>query len=485
MVAMRGPMRPTFRRLALAWWFSAVAVACSEASGPSGGAALDVIAGGGRSDTVAARPLQALVVRLRGTDGRPVAGEVVRFETLQPDSAAPGAVLVSATGASAYGPLLADTTNASGEASALLVYGWTAGTARLGVSSPRFGIQDTVTFTVLPGAATMVVAAPADTAVYVGHGFALRGYVADVYGNPRTDPLTFTALDAGITVAGTQVTGAFIGRSAVRASAAGNLTATLDVSVVPQGTIAAVSGWTSPYPESTIVMFGLDGSGAAAVPQSAAQNNYLQWSPAGTSILHYRPMFAGHTYTLTLGGVLTRLVPAGAGFAEDNWARVAANGSWVYFRGARGYPGTGYIWRIHPDGSGLDSVPVDIGTQPSPSPDGSRVAYAAGDGRIHVYTYGLGDADLGIPGWAPHWSPDGAWIAFISGAQGEITIVAPDGSGGRSLAAAGTFDWCFDWSPDSRWLVVAMGGISLVDVQTAARLPLAFTGGLHCPTWRP
>lgn len=435
--------------------------------------------------------MQGLVVELRGSNGRAAAGEVVRVEQLPYDSAAyPAAVLVAPAAGAWYGPFVAETTDAQGRITALLELGQLAGAARLAVTAPRFGIQDTVYFTVLPGAATQVIAGPLDTAVYVGQGFQARGYVADANGNRRADAITVQALDTGLTVSGQQVTGAVIGRSSVRVKAAtASIAATIAVSVVPQGTIAAVAGWFSPWPQGTIVTMGLDGSNVAVVPQSAAENNWLQWTPGGTGILHYRPMFSGHINTIALNGTLTRLVSASAGFAEDNWARIAAGGSWVYFRAARGFPGTGYIWRARPDGSALDSVPVGSGTQPSPSPDGDRVAYVAEDGHIHVYDYGLGaDTDLGIPGHAPHWSPDGASIAYTSGAQGTITLISPAGTNARTLTLAGTFDWAFDWSPDSQWLVgfdSNRASLLLIDVQTERVLPLAFTAYLFNPTWRP
>jgi len=117
------------------------------------------------------------------------------------------------------------------------------------------------------------------------------------------------------------------------------------------------------------------------------------------------------------------------------------------------------------------------------------VAYVAEDLHIHVYDYGLGaDADLGITGYAPHWSPDSAWIAYTSGAQGTISLVSPAGTNARTLAITGTFDWAFDWAPDSQWIVAFdfdRGLLVLIHAQTERVLPLAFTRYLFGPTWRP
>ncbi len=471
---------------------AALSSGCAEATGPSsGGPGITVVAGAAQTDTAFAELSQALVVEVRGSDGQPAVAELVRFASLGTDSA-PNAssVLVGAMSAANYGMLVAESTDAQGEAAAVLRLGGTAGRGHVSVSVPRFGYLDTVSFTILPGKAAGLAVAPRDTAVYVGHSYSLRAYVTDAHGNRRTDSVAYAALDSGVAAAPNGlIAGVALGRSSVLVSAVGSqVVDTVQESVVPQGVMAAVvwSGGFSSLPADAVVTMNLDGSGLAVIPQSL-QDNYLQWSPAGTGLLLFTTSggSGGHIYTMSLSGSLTRLIPAG--FAEENWGRYAAGGSYIYFRGARSYPGDGYIWRVHPDGSGLDSVPVGSGTQPAPSPDGTRVAWVDGAGTLHIYDYGATrDTSLGVAGWAPHWSPDGAWVAFDQGQGGPISVMKPDGSALRILAGGRSFYWAFDWSPDSRWLIAASGGLlNLIDVQTGLVLPLPFTAYLLEPAWRP
>ncbi|MCC6695336.1 MAG: PD40 domain-containing protein [Candidatus Hydrogenedentes bacterium] len=80
----------------------------------------------------------------------------------------------------------------------------------------------------------------------------------------------------------------------------------------------------------------------------------------------------------------------------------------------------------------------------SASPDGSRVAYhkdyqiyianADGSQPLHIET--------GQPfNFVPQWSPDGAWLLFVSGEHYDChpTIVRPDGSGLRTIAKRGGY----------------------------------------------
>lgn len=464
---------------------------CDGSKGIAPKLSLFVVAGGAQTDTACARLAQALVIQVLDPDGQVAVGEIVRFEYVPGDSAHPAPLALAALTSAEYGLFVADPTDAGGQASVLVQLGEVAGTGRVAVSVPRFAYEDTVAFTILPGRAAGVVVGPPDTALYVGHGYPLRGYVTDVHGNRRGDPVTYQALDASTSVgANGQVTGVAVGRSTILVrAAASSVVDTANVSVVPAGTLGAVASYAAAYPATTIVTMQLDGSGGAVVPQSAGENNYLSWSSGGASLLFFRPGFGGHTYTITPSGTMTQLVQ-GAAFEEDNWARPAAGGSWVYFRATRSmYAGFGFIWRIHPDGTGPDSVPVGVGTQPSPSPDGARVAYAGGDEHLHVYDYGTHtDRDFGWTGWAPHWSPDGQWIAYMTDQWGPIWVVKPDGSGARALTSGGYYDWSFDWSPDSKWVVVldqGRGILSLIQVQTGLTLPLPFSTGLLQPTLKP
>jgi Tol biopolymer transport system component len=118
------------------------------------------------------------------------------------------------------------------------------------------------------------------------------------------------------------------------------------------------------------------------------------------------------------------------------------------------YPGAnGAIAFSAGTGSIRDADPVDLftadsgsvrllaggaGFQGSPawSPDGRKLAYAAGGTLVVVSGGARHRLSLGRPAGEPAWSPDGARLAFTS--RGDIYAVGVDGRGLRRLTTDGT-----------------------------------------------
>lgn len=75
-------------------------------------------------------------------------------------------------------------------------------------------------------------------------------------------------------------------------------------------------------------------------------------------------------------------------------------------------------------------------------------------------------AGKGVSEWAPAWSPDGKWLAFVRSTNGRrsfhVYVMRADGSGVRQLTR-GRFDESPAWSPDGQWVAyTSMGGIRIV-----------------------
>ncbi|MEC9344411.1 MAG: hypothetical protein VYD64_11270 [Pseudomonadota bacterium] len=154
------------------------------------------------------------------------------------------------------------------------------------------------------------------------------------------------------------------------------------------------------------------------------------WSPDGAT-LAFTGMRDGNFDIFAVpaqGGAEVRLTDGG--FLHDG-PDYTPDGKWLWCNADRG--GTMDLWRMRPDGTGLQQMTRDerVNWFPHPSPDGAHVVYLAyeqgveGHPRDHDVELRLMDADggnirtlvslFGGQGTinVPSWSPDGRRFAFI------------------------------------------------------------------------
>ena len=174
------------------------------------------------------------------------------------------------------------------------------------------------------------------------------------------------------------------------------------------------------------------------------------------------------------------------------------------------------IEMVSPNGSGR-SVVIAYGHHPSPSPDGSEIAFvrlsargsmliaqqfASGEERTLVSAGALPDLAY------PRYSPAGDRVAFVAttasakdttqpqwfaphialahGAPWNLWIVNRDGSGLRQLAAVGADDASLAWSPDgSAIFVYGSTGARVVDANTGETDLLPYLAGFGAISWLP
>ncbi|HEX6473775.1 MAG TPA: hypothetical protein VF114_01650 [Candidatus Limnocylindria bacterium] len=332
---------------------------------------------------------------------------------------------------------------------------------------------------------------PSDTAVYLDHEFQARGLMVNHYGDQYpSEHMSYGGPDSAATVTSDGIVhGRHYGRARVLVSRE-EFEAQAWVSVVPQGTL--VVGRSPNFDAPEVDVMGVDGSAVGVV---VAEWQAVGVGPAwlGDDILYNAADPADgapHLFVVDLAGHRRRLVPASEiGF--EGKARASRDGQWVYFvRRVDFAPGLG-IWRIHPDGSGLEQV-TENGDQddPEPSPDGASLAYVALIPNVgyHLVIRNLASGevlDLGVDGGSPRWSPDGKTIAFACG--GNLCGIESDGGSPRFIATGDFYSGeALDWSPDGRWLL-ARGSthLQVIDTVNGVILPLGYSPDMYFASWKP
>lgn len=478
---------------------------------PPGGSsqpALQILAGAGTTDTIEAVPRQALVIRVVGANGKPLAGRIVNFAST-PISVPPGTTLPSwipptttavatVEGWSAIGSGITD---AEGRVGALVRMGAVAGPAAIVVSVPELGLTTTATYTVTPGAAHALTASPQDTAVYVGATVALKAAMRDRAGNARGDAVTYELTGDRATLSGSTLSATAIGRVRLRARA-GAVSDTMGISIVPRGTIAAYTMVMNTGQQLSVYAFDLDGSNFRKVVPSVIGSGYFGempavWSRDGATIFYHDNKY-DHTRALWAVDVATgasrRLLSTADQFAHEAWPARSHDGHWVYFNGSQFNEAT--LFRVRTDGTGREQVgPAGAGQrQPSPSPDGTRVAFSSG-GTLAVMDLASKQAtSLGLTASAPAWSPLGDLIAYVSATDyyntGAVHVARPDGSGARVVTTGAGYLGRLDWSPDGKYLIAAnnTGSLVVIDVATGEEMPvrlMAAGQSFLSPSWKP
>ncbi|MBW3571002.1 MAG: Ig-like domain-containing protein [Gemmatimonadetes bacterium] len=450
---------------------------------------LTVLSGEGVEDTISA-PLPApLVVELRDERGRPAAGDTVYFEGISPlGSLEPGMELHRGDPLG-YGPAARVTTNAEGIATVGARMGLFAGARAILARSERLGYADTARYTVRVGAPARLEVTPADSALFPGRTLALRTVFTDRGRNPLTGTVSFSVLEGPVSVNAAGVvstTGYGTARVEGRIGIAGD---TVRVVVVPEGALVAISRFQG------LVLMNFDGTGRRVL---GGNGRGPAWSPSGDRLVYQSHAFEGTLVTRTLTGEPARLI-AQATSGWHQWPQYSRDGEWIYyFSSAPSEPQT--IWRVRPNGTGLQKVSTGanyLEGHPSPSPDGTRIAYFVGGGPetyIHVRTVAsAAESGALARGHAPTWSPVADLIAFnelgLSGGHfpSGLAGVKPDGTGLRRVSTEGNvYDFSPRWSPDGRWIIAsAYGEVHLIEVETGLTIELPFLESILSVDWKP
>jgi hypothetical protein len=410
-----------------------------------------VVTGAEVTDTVRARPVQALTVEVRER-GRPKPGVVVRFESLPPADPTrrfEQAIAVAKVALNAFGTFTSDTTNASGRASALVQLGTVAGEARVLVTCPELGVADTATYTVRPGALRDVMITARDTVVRAGGTYNVGAAATDQFSNWRTEQVSFESRSSLAAVDGTGRVnaGAEIGRGFIRASV-GAVVDTAWFTVVPTMNLTFVH--TGPNGYRWIADLQNDGAVVRERVQTTLSASHPVPSPTSDQIVYQHiENSISKIYLVDTAGA-TRDLLAGAGFLSAYHPRFDPDGSFIYFS-ALNDDGYG-LWRVRSDGTDLEQIASTFGyTTPGISPDGKLIAYY--DPEMLVLDLSTGKkVRIGPTGWFPAFSPDGSRVAYLSGSG--ILVANVSGAPPTRLAIPWVAsDAGLSWPAGGNWLI--------------------------------
>ncbi len=454
-----------------------------------------VVSGGTATDSVGTQLALPLIVEIHDSVGAvaPIA-TLVRFAAMY-DRSSPDAYLTAIEGTDVR-LSVSGKTDGSGRTGAYIHFGSVAGVARIVVDVPTLALRDTVRYTVLPGNAQRITFVPGDTGVLVGNPVAYQAKVLDAYGNARSDAVSWSVHGRGSSITPEGVlTMSEIGRATVLATANGH-TDSSGIAAVPAATIAAIDA-----ENDEIVSVNLDGTHRVvrARENSGGIGARPRWMPGSDNIIY--STLIGSTLSLRVVDSLRvetaflRAPPPSVELSAD--AAPAMFGAWMYFTvwDSRCVPQDYCLARSRMDGTNVELLGdayslVTASIRPSPSPDGSDVAFVTTETGystfrlMHPATRTF--STWSIRGASPQWSPNGNTIAYID-QNGALSVVKTDGTGSRVLVpeAAGPWQGPFTWSPDSEWLLLRVdGGMGLVRASTGEKIVLPYLTRYYAPSWK-
>jgi Tol biopolymer transport system component len=379
-------------------------------------------------------------------------------------------VYVSPLDAQNFGTFASDVADAQGRAKTIVKMWNVAGTAKLAVAVPELGVTDTVSFTVKPGAPAMFTIAPRDTSIPPGASYTLKVATTDRFSNSISTAVpTFSATGVTVTSAGLVTATTTTARARIVVSYQG-LSDSASVSVIPRLPMVINRN-------HAVVLINSDGTGATALATSQDYSLSPSSVTATPSVVYYQgdPGYSGKVWVVQPNGSPQVLLPGVT--RPEGWPRLSPDGTWVYF--IRDYAS---LWRVHLDGTGLDSLTsfteARIYAAPTISPDGRSVAIEDGTGLRIVDVATKTSRTLSVTCGFPRYSPDGAF--FVCSTPTDVSVMRTDGTGRRVVASFPSFQGPddlsgVDWTPDGKWLLVTTQyyGAQLIEVSTGAALPLS------------
>jgi dipeptidyl aminopeptidase/acylaminoacyl peptidase len=171
---------------------------------------------------------------------------------------------------------------------------------------------------------------------------------------------------------------------------------------------------------------------------------------------------------------------------------LAQNGLMAFIGASAGTGGSGDVYLVNEDGSGLRRLTDTDEPELSPafSPDGSRLAYLrgracplCGDDHVGIAQVVVIDVASGretlaadVPigdAWSLAWSPDGrSIVAHSQGSSGGWSTSSVDLESGAWEELTRSLDAPAAWSPDGDWLLVIQGDVFAIRADAVGHRPV-------------
>ncbi|MCD6128691.1 PD40 domain-containing protein [Candidatus Bipolaricaulota bacterium] len=224
----------------------------------------------------------------------------------------------------------------------------------------------------------------------------------------------------------------------------------------------------------------------------------LDWSPTGEYLLFAQNggLYLGQAPN---GSHPRRLTPE---TTWVSWGRLGPGGDWYLYVTPLEHD---YIlWRGWITGDEPEELyrTQDHISQPTPSPDGSRVAFVAEhDGTTDLYLLDLKSGEVQsltqtpFRVACPDFSPDGDLIVFVGlwkeGESWDLFLLDLDSGSLEQLTEDSFFDWGPRFSPDGEWIAFESSRSGASDIYVIRRDGTDLTPFTHdqwrdaFPTWAP
>ena len=217
------------------------------------------------------------------------------------------------------------------------------------------------------------------------------------------------------------------------------------------------------YAEQVCIM-NADGSGFRRLTtDDGIRHFYPSLAPDGGSVVYSafreQNIYEVYEYTLADGNVKRLTNKLGLATAPE----ISPDGKQVTFMRWTAESNQYQVWLMDRSGANAKRIPGVLGWDPTWSPDGEKILFAAtdSDGRNQLFAVnrdGSGQyriSDLPSIRGRNDWSPDGAFIVTYSGEpwNREVYLMNADGTGTRQLTPTGGNSQGPSISPDGKWVV--------------------------------